>query len=299
MNTSLSYPVKHSLNVPIEQFYTYGVNLNQYKSIDKEDEYRNAEYITRDIVIVNRYWLKFPPAWRTSEQKERIIGIRSIWLSEAVRTLRFNIVFEGQSPIVFEHILYCERMPFSFILTNAFKAALGSDKLRVKTKIIDNQYCIVVYTKDGSKFQFTDMNKDAVNVFNSFDEQGNSITETEMNDDTVAVFNSYITDEEGVLRPVKETELRKEWIFYDVWDREYFMVSSTIATNTNKNLIGFCGVRYMPIKYFKLSSNQTHFWVDLWTSHYMKCPVNLPRDGKDGFTLEVLFIHDNTDELYT
>ena len=276
MNVSLSHP-SNSINVPLEQFYTYGTNLNEYtyKESDKEGTYRNAEFITRDPIIKNRYWLKFPPSWRTAEQKERIVGVRSIWLSEAVRTLRFNIILEGKDPILFEYILYCERMPFSFILTNAFQHALGSDILRVKTEIINNTYCIKLYTKDGSNFQLT-----------------------EMNDDTVAVFNSYITDEEGVLRPVKETELRKEWIFYDVWDREYFMAISSIATNSNKNQIGFAGVRYMPIKYFKINSNQTHFWVDLLTSHYMLCPVNLPRDGKDGFTLEMIFLHDGS-ELYT
>ena len=334
MNTELLKP-SNKINVPLEFFYTYGSYLNDVYSeegqftsrrkkditlkqlfshksttkssevVEEKDEeeedkkelpHRNEAYISRDKNINNRYWLKVPSMWRTSEQKERIIGIRSLWNAENNRQLMFAVHLEtingetGELEIldftfVFD-LLVESRNPLPISLNNEMRSLLANvineqgkghvfnvyDITFNQLIEADNKYRLTVSTTSDTKyFQFYYMNDDTVNVFNHFDKDGN---------------------------PVRETELASSYEFYDVWDREFVMVTSSIATNTTKNQIGFTGVRYQPIKYFRLQSNQTTFWVDLWLSHYMKVPCNLPRDGKDGFTMEVILL-DNDNQLYT
>ena len=331
MNTELSRP-SNKINIPLEFFYTYGRYLNDLyfeegqftsrkkkdislkqlfsrktttKSDEEEEEeeekteklpHRNEAYISRDKNINNRYWIKVPSIWRTSEQKERIIGIRSLWNAENNRQLRFSVHLETISeetgeletldfPFIYD-LLVESRNPLPISMNNEMRLVLGNAIAEQEKEMFfnvydvtfnqliedDNKYRLTVSTTSDTKyFQFSMMNDDAVNVFNHFDDEG---------------------------KPIRETKLGSYYEFVDVWDREFVMVTSSIATNTLKNQIGFTGVRYQPIKYFKLQSNQTSFWVDLWLSHYMKVQCNLPRDGKDGFTMEVILL-DNDNQLYT
>ena len=290
MNTELEKP-SSKINIPLEQFYCYGRNL-----INKSSEIN----IQRDKLIKNRYWIKFPAFWRTSDQNQRVVGIRSLWNSEENRLLEFRVILrfddeEGEEhSLEFNfryHLLRAWRNPITHTLNDAMKERLrkeiakqnmseyfdeddlffnfivhqGNDK---KNK---NKYILTCECPTNKLFKFENMNDDTVNVFNSFDDEGNPVRET--------TFQNYVE-------------------FPDVWTREFFMITSSIATNTINNEIGFTGERFHPIKYFKLESNQIHFYVDLWISHYINIPCVLPMDGKDGFTIECILL-DNDNQLYT
>ena len=264
MNTTLSQPVRHSVNVPIEQFYVYGVN-------NIEPDTLNTECIVRDDNIPNRYWLKFPPTWRTSEQKERIIGFRSLWMNRAYqRFIGFWIEYEDSS----EETKF---VGFNLKDTDDFIERLNKEmsdvdsRLQFTVSILNNQLGIIIYSLQNLQFKLTLYNDDTINVFNSFDAEGNPVEVTSMD-----IFHK----------------------FNNVWDRDFVMFTSSIATNTSKNEVGFSEARYMPVKYFKVNSNETEFWIDLWIAKSLLIPAVLPRDGRDGFNLEVIFLHDN-DELYT
>ena len=290
MNTQLEKP-SSKINIPLEQFYSYGRNL-----INKSSEIN----IQRDKLIKNRYWIKFPAFWRTSDQNQRVVGIRSLWNSEENRLLEFRVILrfddeEGEEHLLefnFRYYLYWTgRNPITLRLNEAMKEHLRREIAKQNmgeyfdeddlffnfivyqgnTKKNTNKYILTCECPTNKLFRFENMNDDTVNVFNSFDDEGNPVRET-----------SYHTYEE----------------FPDVWDREYIMATSSIATNTINNQIGFTGVRYQPIKYYKLESNQINFYVDLWISHYINVPCVLPRDGKDGFTIECIFL-DNDKQLYT
>ena len=45
----------------------------------------------RDKEKFNRFIFEWPPEWRTSSVKERVIGFRSLWISKEYRHLKFNI----------------------------------------------------------------------------------------------------------------------------------------------------------------------------------------------------------------
>ena len=258
MNTSLSYPVKYSVNVPIEQFYFYGVN-NTLNILD-------TEYIVRDKNIPNRYWLKFPPAWRTSEQKERIIGIRSMWMNRVYqRFIGFWIDYNDSEETKFVgfNLKYDEDL----IERLNEEVSKVDSRIHVEASLVNEQFQIVIYTLvDELEFKLILYNDDTESVFNTFE---------------------------------AETPMNNTHRFTNVWDRKFVMFSSSIASNNSKNEVGFSEVRYIPIKYFKVNSHESEFWVDLWMGTSILLPAVLPRDGKDGFNLEVIFLHDNTDELYT
>ena len=182
MNTTLSYPVKHSVNVPIERFYMYGVDNIKPNTND-------TECIVRDKNIPNRYWLKFPPAWRTSEQKERIIGIRSLWTNETYRRLiTFNIKYNSDEN---DRKYECELNFYDHFI----------DKLNETMRITDDR---MHFTGEVSN----DHNQFILHLSIKSDNDNLKFQLTDMSDDAVSVFNSFIKDEEGVLRPVKETEMR-------------------------------------------------------------------------------------------
>ena len=291
MNTELARP-SDKINVPLEFFYTYGNNL-----LHSTDEFN----IKRDELIKNRYWIKFPAFWRTSEQKERVIGIRSLWNSEENRLLKFHVVLRFSDEESKEHLLEFDfryhllrtwRNPITHTLNDAMKEHLrkeinkqnmseyfDEDDLffhfviyqESSDKKEKNEYILTCECPKNKLFKFTDMNDDTVNVFNCFDEED---------------------------QPIRDLPYNTYYEFYDVWTREFFMATSSIATNTINNEIGFTGERFHPIKYYKLESNQIHFYVELWLSHYHNIPCNLPRDGKDGFTIEIILL-DNSNQLYT
>ena len=266
MNTELLKP-SNKINVPLEFFYTYGSYLNDLyfeegqftsrkkkdislkqlfsrktaKSEEEEEEeeekteklpHRNEAYISRDKNINNRYWIKVPSMWRTSEQKERIIGIRSLWNSENNRQLRFCVHLETISEETgeletldfhFVYDLYVEsRNPLPISMNNEMRKVLGNAIAEQEKEMFfnvyditfnqliedDNKYRLTISTTSDTKyFQFSMMNDDAVNVFNHFDDEGN---------------------------PVRETKLGPYYEFVDIWDREFVMVTSSIATNTLK-----------------------------------------------------------------
>ena len=267
MNTSLSQPVRHLVNVPIEQFYMFGVD-------NTESNTQNTEYIVRDEDIPNRYWLKFPPTWRTAEQKERVIGSRSLWMNQVYqRSIVFNIHYESKNEQDKWFVCYVR---YDDDLIETLNKTIDEIDSRINFhygKSADNHFMIVMQCKykPTFNFQLTDMNDDAINIFNHYDAGG---------------------------IPYPETNMSNEHFFFDVWDRKHVMFTSSIATNTSKNEVGFSEVRYMPIKYFKINSNQSEFWIDLWIGRALCAPAVLPRDGHDGFNLEVVFLHDGS-ELYT
>ena len=268
MITSLSQPVRHLVNVPIEQFYMFGVD-------NTESNTQNTEYIVRDEDIPNRYWLKFPPTWRTAEQKERVIGIRSLWLSQFYqRSIVFNIHYDSKSGK--EDRWFVCNVRYDEALIEKLNETIDKIDPQIMfyfAKTVDNHFVLAMESipEHAFEFQLTDMSPDAVFVLNNYDAGGTPRTETDMSD------GHY---------------------FIDVWDRRHVMFTSSIATNTSRNEVGFSEVRYMPVKYFKVNSNETRFWIDLWIGRVTHIPAVLPRDDKDGFNLEVIFLHDD-DELYT
>ena len=284
---------RNQTNVPLEQFYVWGANCVKEADYDTETNKTLRKYdvnMRRDeSPPYNRYWLKIPPTWRTAEQKERIVGVRNIWLNDINRRMMFLVhVFKSyDNGQTWSEFLYdIDFIPDNDVmLDKSFNNALKDCNIKCafETDEVENVCGLdfVYYEKDEKPYiaelQFTNMLPDTCFVLN----------------------NVKKNDETGFWEPITETERSEQLIFRDIWNRKPIMVSSSLATNTFKNEIGFSGVRYMPIKYFKLNSNQSEFWVDLWVGKYMLIPAVLPHDDRDGISLELVFLHDDDDVLYT
>ena len=276
MNTTLSNATNQS-NVPLEQFYVWGENCVNTQNI-------NNVNMRRDPNIDNRFWLKFPETWRTSEQKERIVGVRNIWLNEANRIVLFGLlIFKKDSETPFSGYMVYFNVTTDTSLDTQFNDYFDSHNINIRCyseigNLNTPNYTLAFYyypvdtVSRTYEIQIVEMTPETSYVLNHLDKDG---------------------------RPLSSTSRANRLFFTNVWNRKSVMVTSSIATNTYKNEIGFSGTRYMPIKYFKINSNQTEFWIDLWIGHYMLAPAILPKDNKDGISLELIFLHDTDDSLYT
>ena len=79
-----------------EQEFVYILDEEENNKEDNDEEEENHENEVsktcyRDKKIFNRFWFEFPPEWRTSSQKERIMGLRTFWVSKTYRHLTFDL----------------------------------------------------------------------------------------------------------------------------------------------------------------------------------------------------------------
>ena len=70
--------------------------------IDEDNEKKHEKgsvLCYRDKEKFNRFIFEWPPEWRTSSVRERVIGFRSLWISKEYRHLKFmiNIDYEDDS----------------------------------------------------------------------------------------------------------------------------------------------------------------------------------------------------------
>ena len=288
---------RNQTNVPLEQFYVWGTNCVNEADYETDEQGEILKVLRKYDVNMrrdesppyNRYWLKVPPTWRTSEQKERIVGVRNIWLNEAHRRILFAAhVFKSyDNGETWEEFRY----GVDFVFDNEVMLDKSFEKVLIDHNI--KCYFEIDYYENVCALDFIYYEKDERPYIAE-------LQFTHMSPDTCFVLNHVKRNEEsGEWEPITETERNTQLIFPGIWNRKPIMATSSLATNTYKNEIGFSGVRYMPIKYFKLNSNQSEFWVDLWVGKYMLTPANLPHDGQDGISLELVFLHDEDDTLYT
>ena len=85
-------------------------------------------------------------------------------------------------------------------------------------------------------------------------------------------------------------EYSKKIVFPCVWDRNTILLKSNIAVNSFENYIGYTDNTYDPIKYFKLSSNDTYFWIEMYNGNDHITPAIIPLDGQDSFLLEIVLL---------
>lgn len=316
----MDIPKKDKLNVPIEQVYFYDDINNVPETYD--------DLVERDPNKNNRFWFKVPPMWNTSDQKERVIGVRSFWINKRYRKIFFtmeinkidnttqkstNLIIKIKSWIYFNKDFRELWKDIKDYLQKAIDRNIDQWKANNQPIISVSDFQMdwsVVYPNTNIKaYTYNDRGEyveiDEPNVNDkSYPQFCNILYVTnedtnfnigfklrEFNHDAIACLN--ITDEQ------KEF-FANTWLatmyFTDMWDRYDVLVSSSIAYNTYRNFLGFSGHRYTPIKYYKINDD-SRFWIDLYDSHIHEIPVNLPRDNKEGLVFEIVVLN-NAKELY-
>lgn len=244
----------------------------------------------QDKTIKNRWYFKFPDEWRTSENREPIIGIRSITIPKAYRHTEFDFKIE-------KYLKTELTKPYKDIEFHCESYLFIEHDLRTLRKNIFDSFAKEI-TKCGLESEF---NKDLLYFCYEYLEYEHRKSYAQVfkirNDDPskyvykFAIYNLN-DDAKAVLNYYKQelTTGESPLILYDCWDRHESLIKSNLSSLNSHQYLGFSESIYRPIKYFKLHENTTDFWIELWNSRNKDVPNILPNDKKDGLIIETLLL---------
>ena len=70
---------------------------------------------------------------------------------------------------------------------------------------------------------------------------------------------------------------RDKWLerleFYNVWHIQPCKIYSSITEQSAYNYIGDSSVNFIPIKYYKLNSNDNQFWIEFYSGRHNSIPI--------------------------
>ena len=235
----------------------------------------------RDEKILNRYHFEYPPEWRTSSVRERVIGFRSLFISKEYRHLEFDldikqIITDPESEECIE---------------NEFTVKIDSwlnDDEDFRKIWRDIRKCINKHvSKNKIDFDIDDLQMDYEHKNNCFNNilytRNNNLTIkiSNLNDDAKNVLNTFEVSDEFV----------KLIRFENVWDRKPVCLKSNISINNSIDYLAYSNKSYNPIKYYRIESNEPSFHIDFYLGNKLDEPINLPRDNKEKIVLGII-IHE-------
>ena len=249
--------------------------------IDEDNEKKHEKgsvLCYRDKEKFNRFIFEWPPEWRTSSVRERVIGFRSLWISKEYRHLKFmiNIDYEEDS---------------SSIEVNSWL----NDEHDLRKLWYDIRNCIQkfidIQTKAGFKIPFTvddfsmdfDYKNGTFNNYLKFYDADAKLDIYPVNDDARAVLNisgHVPSDDSNIVR------------FENIWNGKACCLKSSFSISNGNSYLGYSNKSYEPIKYYRINCSEPYFYIDLFHSNNSNVPVNLPRDNKDGIVLGIVVVEE-------
>lgn len=259
----------------------------------------NSLTAKRDQIIPNRYHFKFPEQWANQLDKDAIIGIRDFYMVRQNRYILFELVVWVYEPN--------EEEPNNLFMLKS-KQRIWLDQTETLEKIpkileefwFDNIYFTFTYD-GGDKAKEILYNKDLIDCwylngklyFGRLPHKNNLEYEDEfkikhqceiliqltpISDDAKAIFGT----DESIL---KENELSID----NVYSRHQLYLTSSISNDTEDNFLGHTrNDSYIPMKYYRLTSESKQFWIDLWDTRNHNVAVILPKDNKDVLYMEAI-----------
>ena len=279
---------------------------------DSNDHRRRSIY--RDKDIPNRFWFQFPSELRTRERNENIIGIRSCVLTNGDRHCKFILDIrktEKSTGKVNEISLGIGSHISKF---DSFEDFIKDIRWFVRRTRIANEeewktqgIPIIDEYNIGYKFErdpvtnimsFVVEGRDQYNEYGSeAGENESEAGENEVNDEPEVLYYTELQiqsiDKDGqmlLLTDNPSNEYSSKIYFPRVWDREPVLLKSNLAMNSIGNYIGYTNSVFNPIKYFKLTSNDSYFWIEMYNGTDHISPAVIPMDGKDSFILEIVIL---------
>ena len=251
--------------------------------IDEDNEKKHEKgsvLCYRDKEKCNRYIFEWPPEWRTSSIKERVIGFRSLWISKEYRHLEFNINLE-----------YNEDN-----LTIKIDSWLN-DEHDIRKLWYDIQKCIQKYIDDKKEIEdpveflvsdfsmWFDYENGTFNNYLKFAPHDAVLEIFPLNDDAKAVLN--------INGRVRGSESNPNIVrFENIWNRKACCLKSSFSVSNGNSYLGYSNKSYEPLKYYRINCNEPYFYIDLYHSNNSNIPVNLPRDNKDGIVLGIVVVEE-------
>ena len=284
-----------TINISTEHVYMFNeTTVDDPEGISEQRQ----RLVYRDKDIPNRFWFQFPSELRTSERSENIIGIRSCILTNGDRHCKFTL-----------DILKTELSTGNI---NEIRVGIGChiSKFDSFEKLIEDVRWFVRRIRIANEEEWKEAEIPIIDEYNigySFERENDSgpmcfVIEGRDQYNTYGSSSNleieYETkikisdlDEEGrklLLINELPTEYSKKIYFPLVWDRNPVIIKSSLAINSIGNYIGYTNSVFNPIKFYKLSSNDSRFWIEMYNGTDHISPAIIPMDGKDSFLLEIV-----------
>jgi hypothetical protein len=285
---------------------THNVAQNT-REIPKEMLFRISE-ARQDFIKKNKWWFKLPEEWVNRAFKDKVLGLRSMKLVPRWFAPRFSLViyfypddgvdtrpslgylsyindlFVGSTTTIHNIVDYFNKIYNDFIKSyNIFDQPPDVEE-SIHKQYIYKTYCNYRYItdhQDSSKIQCV-FTFESVTGYRpgpiGFTRAQFSIP----NQDAKDLFG------EELFRPYLTIE---RTITTTIWDRRDLYILSSLALSSDKN--GYLGhsrlADYIPIKYYRLDSDDKEFWIELYSEREHRCSADDLQKVSDLY-LEMIFM---------
>ena len=261
----------------------------------------------------NRYWFKFPPAWRNISNQDLILGVRSINLiNDVPNTQTFSVSFTVTYHITVDHksysfldqsidtqfkvtwsddaSVYMENIFHSF--TEAFETELEKIESELHKGITPllsllKGKWVLVYNNDESNWALMVPSiKKPESKYDFID----IIVQTEKCSES---WNSIMTYSEE--RDIDGWDDSSMTVFFAPLSMTQLIpnaqLSASFCSRSSNNYLGSTSSVFNPPKLYPLTGSDTTFWIDLYSSILSnKQEIELPSDFKQDIIIELQLI---------
>lgn len=255
----------------------------------------------KDQVIPNRYHFRFPEQWSNQLDKDAIIGIRSCYMVKQNRYLVFNLNVKVYS---IDNETQ-ERIDWLKVYSKQHVWLEANETMEKIPKILEEFWFVNVegylfYETLSDESKELLFNKDLIDCwfldgklfFGRLPHKNKLIIEDKDG-------NEYECHLEIILEPINDdaknilnlesqiSSIDDELVLDNIYSRHQLYLTSSISNDTEDNFLGHTKKSmYIPIKYYRLTSESKSFWVDLWDTRNHSVKIELPKDNKDIFYIE-------------
>lgn len=249
----------------------------------------------KDQIKPHRYWFKFPEQWVNQLDKDAIIGFRDMYIARHARYVQFEIIvicidttdesnwfgLVGKQRFWLDNDETIEKIPkqweeFWFV-NMKLNDSEGSEKLKEK---FYNKDLLDCWYMNGELIFGRLPYKDRL----EYENEDGTIHEAELgiiiypeSSDCEAMFVNNLFSV-----AIGELKIR-------CWSRHQAYLTCSISNEAEDNFLGYTRQQsYYPLKYYRLTSKDKKFWVELYESRCHGVPIILPEDNKDILTIEAI-----------
>jgi hypothetical protein len=265
----------------------------------------------QDPIKKNRYWFKFPEEWSNRNYKDKVLGIRRMYLLEHYFDIRFDLIITLEDPP--PELAEPAPRAFTFYILNCFvdrgeslqhvcdyfdrliKKYMDRFGIAPESNIpdaiadIQTNYCDMWYYDDSG-----DSNRRKCSIIWSpiIGNMGDVAVESKYcffnpNSDAEEFFGRDIFTHDG-----EEIKWHRTIRALGIWDRQPLYILSSIATSSDQN--SYLGhtrtVDYIPIKYYRIDSDDKEFWVEFYSTRDHTVAVDNLTRWSD-FHIEAIFMY--------
>lgn len=246
-------------------------------AIDVTNSVIPAEHVFRTNINckhqkwTNKYFFNYPGEWRTITNQQLFIGIRAVYYKPASHRFFQIIIKYYKDSQLMQEFWYQEffNTNSKLILRDVCNKINEWHKNEVEPITncvllcdvgVDNKTTLIslIKSKVGTVwYEFTNISQDFQTAFN--------ITSDKLS----------FKDEHIYINPLT----------WNILNDDELEVTASFVNQTEFQHLGYTGITYNPLKYYKINSSDTEFYIELWTKDG-NIPALITEDGHDVIVIE-------------